>query len=272
MAEAVTPAETPVPVPVAGQGPTRAERARSEGYRTRFVFVYFVLAVVVGAAVGAFAVVASRPKAAHAQSWSTWRPSGSDTAKIFQIADIVPRSYRLPNGDALAVAHPSAPTTETSSAQGQSVSVPVSQITVLPRLDNVDTTTSLQISLCGLGSNCKLVSGTPSTARYELLRREAVELALYTFEYVRPITSITVLMPPASNSNAAVAIFLPRTDVQDLLAKPLSRTLAETTPGVGEMPATEIATINAITRPRIYSYGFTTARDGTAIEILTPLA
>jgi hypothetical protein len=252
----------------AAEAPTRQEPARVGNYRRRFGIVYFFLAVVSGAAVGAFLVLVERPPAPKSEAWSAWRPSGNETARILQIADRVPQGYRLGDGSALAVAHPSSPTAVSST--DQSVSVPVSQITVLPKLSNVATTGSLQIALCGLGSNCAIASGKPSTARYELLRREAVELALYTFKYVNSTSSITVLMPPASNSKVPVAIFLPRTDVQPFLSKPLRDTLSERTPGIGRMSPAEVEIVNSIASPRTYSYDFTTARDGTAIEILTP--
>ena len=261
--------ERPRPV-LPGGTPTRAERARSDGYRRRFGLVYFLLAVISGAAVGSFLVVVNRPRAPAAQAWSTWRPTGNDTAKILEIADQVPQGYRLADGAAMVIAHASAPTAVTST-NGQSVSVPVSQITVLPKLQSVGISGSLQISLCGLGQDCKLASGTPSTARYELLRREALELALYTFKYVKTITSVAVQMPPAVKTKVSVAIFLSRTDVQNLLAKPISDTLSETTPAVGKMPAAEVEIVNDVTGPRTYAYGFQSGRDGTAVEILTPL-
>ena len=283
MAEGVTPESVPsteVTAPAAASialepaqpatapeaGGTR--RARSDGYRRRFGIVYFFLAVISGAAVGAFIVSVSRPRPPQAAAWSAWHPTGNDTARILQISDRVPQSYRLSNGDALAVAHASSPTAV--STTNQSVTVPVSQITVLPKLSTVDTAGSLQISLCGLGANCAIASGKASTARYELLRREAIELALYTFKYVKPISSITVIMPPAVNSKLPIAIFLPRTDVQSLLSRPLGDTLSERTPAIGRMRASEVALVNAIASPRTYAYDFESAGDGTAIEVLTP--
>ena len=282
MAEGVTPEPVPTtevsaatvgtelePVrPAKATAVRRRQRARSDSYRRRFGIVYFFLAVVSGAAIGAFIVSVSRPRPPQAAEWSAWHPTGNETARILQISDRVPQSYRLSNGDALTVAHASSPTAV--STTNQSVTVPVSQITVLPKLSTVDTSGSLQISLCGLGRNCTIASGKASTARYELLRREAVELALYTFKYVKPISSITVIMPPAVNSKLPIAIFLPRTDVQNLLSKPLSDTLSERTPGIGRMRASEAALVNAITSPRTYAYDFESAGDGTAIEVLTP--
>jgi hypothetical protein len=258
------------PVQPPASAASRTERTRSDGYRRRFGIVYFFLAVISGAAVGAFIVSVSRPRPPQAAAWSAWHPTGNATARILQISDRVPQSYRLTNGDALAVAHASSPTAV--STTNQSVSVPVSQITVLPKLSTVDTSGTLQISLCGLGTDCTIASGKASTARYELLRREALELALYTFKYVRPISSITVIMPPAANSKVKrpIAIFLPRTDVQTLLSRPLADTLSARTPGIGRMRSSEEALVNAITSPRTYAYNFESAGDGTVTEVLTP--
>ncbi len=52
-------------------------------------------------------------------------------------------------------------------------------------IDVVPATHSFQYILCGLGANCSIKGGKASTARHALLRREALELALYTFKYVR---------------------------------------------------------------------------------------
>ena len=51
-------------------------------------------------------------------------------------------------------------------------------------------------SLCGLGASCSIATGTPSVERGELVRREILELALYTFKYVGGIENVIAFMPP----------------------------------------------------------------------------
>ena len=50
--------------------------------------------------------------------------------------------------------------------------------------------------LCGSGDNCSIAIGTPSPSELQLLRREALELSLYTFKYVKDVDSVVVFLPP----------------------------------------------------------------------------
>ena len=56
--------------------------------------------------------------------------------------------------------------------------------------------------LCGYGQNCSIASGQPSVERHTLLRREAVELALYTFKFLPNIDSVSVFLPPRPDNSA----------------------------------------------------------------------
>ena len=57
-------------------------------------------------------------------------------------------------------------------------------------------------TLNGLGPNGSIPGGKPSTSARLLLRREALELALYSFRYLDDVDMVVVLLPPSS---AAVA-------------------------------------------------------------------
>jgi hypothetical protein len=259
----------------------RADRARSAGYRSRFGLLYLALAVVGGTAVGAFIVLLAEPDAAPAPRWSTWQPSGSDAARGKQIADHVAPRYRLANGDQLAIALGGPPTVAAGSSQGTG-SIPVRVIAVRPDTSRglaeeddvaiVDAAQSYQFILCGLGANCSIAGGVPSEQRHALLRREAVELALYTFKYVDAIDSVTVFLPPRPDGQAApTAVFLTRGDISTELKKPLTQTFEPTTPRVGQLSGRELSTVNRITRPRLYGYEYQQAQDGSAVLILNPV-
>ena len=70
-------------------------------------------------------------------------------------------------------------------------------------------------SSAGSGANCSIKGGTASTARHALLRREALELALYTFKYVHDIDSVSVFLPPRPDgASSATSVFLKRSDVK----------------------------------------------------------
>lgn len=259
----------------------RADRARSSGYRSRFALLYLGLAVIGGIGVGALVVLLARPDAAPAPQWSAWQPSGSNAAKTKQIADRVAREYRLDGGDQLAIALSGPPTVTAGSSEGTG-DIPVRAIAVRPDtstglaeeddIDIIDSAGSHQYILCGLGTNCSIASGEASEARHALLRREAMELALYTFKYVPEIESVTVFLPPRPDGAAPPnAVFLQRGDMKAELGKPLTKTLEPTTPTIGQLQGKELSTVNRLTRPHLYQYEYTQAQDGSAVLVLSPV-
>lgn len=267
--------------PSSGADESRADKARRGGYRGRFVALYLTLGVIAGIAVGALVVLVARPDAGPAPKWSAWEPTGSDTAKTKQIADRVTRGYRLPSGDQLAIALSGPPSVAAGDAESTG-NIPVRAIAVRPDTSTglaeeddiaiVDADSSFQYVLCGLGPSCSIASGTPSEERHALLRREAVELALYTFKYVPSIDTVTVFLPPRPDGAASPnAVFLSRKDVEAELDKPLFETFEPTTPGVDQLKDRELATVNRITRPRLYQYDYTQAQDGSAVLVLDPI-
>jgi hypothetical protein len=138
-------------------------------------------------------------------------------------------------------------------------------------IDTVNASTSVMYILCGLGDACSISEGQPSVARGALLRREALELALYSFTYIDGIESVLVLMPPRPDGQAATAVFLERSDVQAALAQPLKRTLSSPfVPGVGEMTGTELRTVERLTQSHVYAYRPLHAQDGSFVMVLVP--
>jgi len=255
---------------------SRSDRARGAAYRSRFVIVYAMLALIAGVGVGAFVVVATRPDPAPPKKWSAWQPTGSSIAQAKQIADRVAKRYRLKSGQQLVAALASEP--KVSGADGD---LPVNVIAIRPdtskgqkednEIDIIPTTSSLQYILCGLGQNCSIKGGTPSEERHALLRREALELALYTFKYVDGVDSVSVFLPPRPAGQAAgTSVFLKKSDVSKELGKPLRSSIGPKTPAIGKMPRRELALVNRITEPRLYSYEYQQAQDGGAVLVYAP--
>ena len=257
---------------------SRTDRARSAAYRTRFALIYVALALLAGIGVAAFVVVMKKPDPAPAPKWSAWQPSGSETAQVRQIADQIAKSYRMKKGgQQLVAALPSAP-----KVTGSTGDVAVSAIAVRPdtstgkkeenEIDVVPASHSFQYILCGLGANCSIKGGKASTARHALLRREALELALYTFKYVPDIDSVSVFLPPRPDgASSATSVFLKRSDVKEQLSHPLADSIGVKTPAIGGMPKRELALVNRITEPRLYSYEYQQAQDGSAVLIYDPV-
>lgn len=282
MAEDVTPSQAPEPA----QGPelvpivhTRRDRARHSSYRFRFGILYVVLAAIVGAGIGSFVVLASRPAPPEAAAWSSWEPSGSKLARVRQIADRIPKAYRQENGEQLTVSQASQLAVPTE--QGD---VPVTSIFVRPDtsrglaeesdIDAYNGADVVSYGLCGLGSGsqCAITEGTPSSERFTLLRRQALELSLYTFKYVDGVDSVIVFMPPTPKGDSNGTVFLRRDDVADELRRPLSQLLPSRTPRVGALSEVELGNILRLTQPRTYAFQFQAASDGRPVLVLTPPA
>jgi hypothetical protein len=268
-----------VPATLPGRPETRADRARRLAYRGRFTVLYVLLAVVAGAAVGTFVVLVGRGSPAPAPPWSEWQPTGSPERRAGQIGDHVPDSYRLPSGRQLAtvtyVGSPTVTGPDGTTFQVRALAVRPNTAGGQAEADDIDTVDAgrtLMYNLCGLGDRCSIPEGTASPARGTLLRREAFELALYSFRYIDGVDSVLVMLPPRPDGQAATAVFLERGDVRAQLSRPLDETFtAGLTPGIGELNADERALVERITRPRLYEYSYLQAQDGSPIMVLSPV-
>ena len=78
--------------------------------------------------------------------------------------------------------------------------------------------------MCGGADKCGL-SQVGSQETVPLLRREALELALYTFKYAPNVDSVVACLPPEGTTNGV--IYLQRKNLTDELSKPLAATLPE---------------------------------------------
>jgi hypothetical protein len=280
VAQDVVPAEVPV------SRAARAERAETTGYHFRFSMVYALLAAVAAASVVVLVVVLTRPDAAKAQKWSTFEPTGSPIAKVRQIATQVSSEYKLPTGRKLltVVASPLQTTRFLQSASGQQVSVevPISSVAVEADASTgkheegdftaFDGGSTVAYQMCGFGStlqNCGIVSEVTAN-RGQLLRREALELSLYTLKYVPGTNAVLTYLPsPAGAQTPDTAVFVVRKDVARILDQPLTRTLTLAKQFLGGTPD-QGAQVDKLTLPRLYTYDYQTLPgDGTAILVLT---
>jgi len=257
---------------------SRSDRARRLAYRGRFSAFYFLLAVVAGAAIGVFVVLVGRGSPAPAPPWAEWEPTGSAERRVAQISDHISRTYRFPDGEQLVSAvagPPSAPSQDGTLVRMRAILVRPQTARGQAEADDVDVIdarNSMMFILCGIGGRgCALTKGDATPERHALLRREALELALYTFKDVDDVSSVVVLLPPRPDQQIATAVFLERSDVGAELSRPLHDTLtAPAVPDIGEIPADEQATIDRITRPRLYTYQYDSAQDGSPLMVLTP--
>jgi hypothetical protein len=156
--------------------------------------------------------------------------------------------------------------------------IPVGYVAVRGRSTSADSvfpvshTNSVMYTVCGLGASCTISTGKPSLARGRLVRREILELALYTFHYESGIGSVIAFMPPSSPSTSPVIVYLRRSDLTAELGLPLDQSLG---PGQAPSPQTipphEVQLVETTTSNRVYSFSLTQAQDGNAVLILSPL-
>jgi hypothetical protein len=126
-------------------------------------------------------------------------------------------------------------------------------------------------TLCGLGTNCSIEGGTPSATRGRLVRREALETALYTFKYVPSVDSVLAFMPPPPGETSTSVLYLEKSAFKDQLDEPLNKTLTLPTPPLPDAEdLAEAATIDKLTLKSIFSYELTALPTGGAAIVLDP--
>ncbi len=255
-------------------------------------FAAIVIAVVLAASDGSGG---TGPK------WSSWKPPDSGNQGAQDIADHIAPFYRLSGTDQLDVitvmnlANPSAVSSATTTAPaGNGLEVAVrpnkfsSQISLLSGK-------TVAYNLCGTGStNCTIGIGTPSSDRLLLLRREALELALYTFKYIGGVNNVVAVLPPGrpaitsrltpkppsqtagqtSPLLSTAALFV-RAELSPWLSQPLSSTLQEFPPAVPQLSlwhqTPEAGLVDQITARGLFSEKLVNAQDGSNLLVLDPL-
>lgn len=212
-------------------------------YGGRFTLAYLVLMLVFGgvAALTTYLVMNER----SAEPWSAWQPSGEGLARATSIANHVAPNYRAGN-DQLAVIEAQPPIVQDSPVSLLAVARTPRQFVgggfiTVERADR-----ALFYVLCGLGSECSLGSGDTSET---LLRREALELSLYTFKYMDEIDSVVTLLPPSGT--VLPAVYLRRRAYEKQLERPLSETLRARPPYTSASIA-DASVVDRLTEHRVF--------------------
>jgi len=258
----VSPVDRPLVSPPSG---------RPGAHRRRFVLVYGILALALGAAVAGLVVYAGR-SINPAPAWSAWKPSGGGLGAAKQIAAHVGSTYHLPSGEQLVDVIAKAPSVSPANQQ-----IPIHYVILNLKGANdpivaVDSSNSVMFSLCGLGQSCSIATGKPSVERGTLVRREILELALYTFKYVGGVKNVIAFMPPTPGNQPQYVVYLEKSDLQSELKQPLGRTLGPKVPLPTTITPREQQTIDTETQARVYKYSLSQAQQGDAILVLAPLS
>jgi len=211
--------------------------------------------------------------------WASWHPAGTGFAAATQIANHVGPEYRLAsNAQMLAI-------------QGGPLALDGVPLTLVLRSSPSPTASlatpegnAVLYKMCGLGPSCSII-GTPSVERLTLVRREALELALDTFEYIDNANQVVVFLPPVVPAAAAAAgakkpaagatnaLFFQASDFRSQLNRPLSTTLTATPPTIDTVKAaSDTPVVNALTGPSFYSFSIVPQpAAATVFLVLQPL-
>jgi hypothetical protein len=259
--------------PAVPERPPRTPRLQLGPHRQRFLVIYGILAVVLGVAVTGLVVFAGK-SINPAPSWSAWKPHGGGLGAAKEIADQVSKSYRLPNGAQLVDVIAGAPQVSASST----VTIPIHYLAVhgtqgaKDQIFSISSSDSVMYSLCGLGASCSIATGKASPQRGRLVRREILELALYTFKYAGGIKNVVAFLPPVPGKQPKYVVYLQKSDLAAELHKPLVQTLAAKTPLATTISAGDVHAVDAATIPRVYNVvRLSQTQQGDAVLELQPL-
>jgi hypothetical protein len=245
--------------------------ARSVSVARRFSLAYFALAALLGVAVGTFVVLIERPAPAPPPPWSAWQPTNEQrSARQEQIAAHVAAQYRLPNGEKIVDVVVRDPQREPNAIRDIALTRTLQPTDPSDILDATGTEKTAMYVLCGSGGppGCAIEEGEPSKARTDVLRREALELALYTFRYLDETDSVVAFFPPKDLEDV---MYFTKADLADQLRVPLRQTLAQPR---GPIPASlstrERRLIDELTEPRQFRASLREERDGAKALMLAP--
>jgi hypothetical protein len=267
------------------------------------------IAALVGIAIGAIAValvvIASNGSSADtATKWSDFSPPDDGVLGAREIANHVAPFYRISSVDQLDVVtvvnlSSASPSSASASGASSSNTTSNSSLQVAVRSDPSSSQVSLlggktiAYNLCGIGSsNCTIGAGKPSPDRLLLLRREALELALYTFKYISGIQNVVAILPPGHTVQGCtgicpnphvrsavkpvdIALLFVRDELKPWLTRPLSYTFPERfPPSVPELSlwkqTPEAGLVAQITERGLFSERLVQTQDGSNLIVLDP--
>jgi hypothetical protein len=256
-----------------------ASRVSEHGHAGRFRLAYAFLLAIAVAGVAAFVFHGTGDSGrggdgAPQTQWGNFLAQGLPSERVQEIAQYVGSSYRLPSGHQLVAVSVSIPPVYMNKLPITSYAVSYTaagktNYQVVPIGSN-----NVVYQLCGLGPRCAIGEGKATLARGRLLRREALELALYTFHYTDVSSVVTFLPPKNGDKPQWVFLFLrSQFEQEGVLSRPLSAILAEATPPpAAAIPPSEAATIDGLTEPDRYHFHYTSDQQGGVWLVFDPRA
>jgi hypothetical protein len=218
-------------------------------YAPRFQFLTGALvAIGVAALVGiTIAIVGIAPKD-EGPAWSEWKPTTGGLQGASEIASHIAVAYRdqgkqLVKVEANDISYKGVPllvALRKSPEDGGNIQVHEEK--------------GVLYQMCGLGVNCQIDSGKPSKERALLLRRAGLELALYSFRYLKDVKQVVVLIPASPGKAQTVALYFNKDALRPELDRPLTSSLLPKAPTTEDVTLSPDATlVDQTTNPYLFS-------------------
>ena len=240
-----------------------AVKRRAGTYSGRFALVQLLVMILSAGLLALFAVLISRSDSHRA--WSTYKPKGHETiARAQNMANYVAPRY-VSGGIPIAVVQAQPLVYKDAVVDGiafmrtaaQGVGSATSQFETASK-------TMLYV-FCGSAAGCGLANTGEDVL--PLLRRESLELALYTFKYWPDTKSVAILLP--ANKKQSPAFLFRRRKLTKELSKPLAATLPNRDQvTVSSLTQDEVATIQRLTEGSIYLSRFQQTGNGHTLLLL----
>ena len=128
----------------------------------------------------------------------------------------------------------------------------------------------MTFSLCGLGQSCSIATGKSSVARGILVRREILELALYTFKYVGGVKNVSRSCRRSGDQPARTRSTCRRATCQQQLKLPLAHTLSAKVPLPSTIAPREQQMIDSVLSPRVYKFSSRAGAARRRVLVLRP--
>jgi hypothetical protein len=215
--------------------------------------------------VGAVLMIGGGDNSKPSMTWSTWKPdTDAVTQGAEEIAAHIGAQYHLTTGEQL-VAVTGGPLEIAGLKMQIAQQSSVSQGGGIQILNGK----GVLYRLCGLGENCAIPKGTPSSSRHLLLRREALELAVYSFRYLRGIDDVVVFLPPRMGEQPSQALHFRRKDVETVLDHPLTSSLQPKAPTPSQVRSTpDSSLVEKLTAPKLSCFRFAQANQDTSVFLV----
>jgi hypothetical protein len=236
-------------------------------HRHHFRLAYAVLALAFWLSVAGFIVLLTRHEHDQVTRWSKWQPKAQGLLGAHEIALQVGGKYHAADGTQLVAVQEHAPYVQGLRVEAIGVRRLGDNGQLDPYIGLFGTDRTLIYAFCGLQTNCA-IAGANTSIKERILRREALELSLYAFKYLKNVDQVVSLVQTVKDGGTS-AVFLRKRDLEPELDHPLRQTLPLVMPPpAGTANARESAVIDALTLRNTFPAHYESLPDGDAILVL----